>query len=83
VSGDADHEVVTILKRLQAARIVDDVVVQVPFAGQLDVLFTKSGEDMVVMVSDKTDLVRVVGRWRETDVAPSEIEDVVRHWPRP
>lgn len=70
------------LLRLQAVGVVDDVDVQQPYDDTTDILVTRlGGEGFLVTATTRAELVRVVGRRRECDVAPDELERTIREWP--
>lgn len=70
------------LLRLESEGVINSVNVRQPYDDTTDVTFDRlSGEGFLVMATTKAELVRVLGRRRECDVAPDELEQTIREWP--
>lgn len=70
------------LLRLESEGVIKGVNVRQPYDDTTDIVFNRlGGEEFLVMATTKTELVRVVGRRREWDVAPDELEQTIREWP--
>ncbi len=81
---DFQSQIASVLTRLHAQGVIADLTVR---PGSLrdprlaDMLFGLYGEGMLVMVADHAPAtVRVVGRRREVDVAPGELETTLLAW---
>jgi hypothetical protein len=70
------------LLRLESEGIINSVNVQQSYDETTDIVFNRvGGEGFLMMATTNTELVRVVGRRRECDVAPEELEQTIREWP--
>jgi hypothetical protein len=73
-------EVLSIITDLEAEGLVTEVRARIPHPGSLDIGFKIGAEDMLVMVADGVPDVRIVGKRREYDRPPTELDSVLRDW---
>ena len=67
-----------VVRRLSNEGVIRSLEVRRPGPGLTDLLFAINDEDMLVMVREGHDLVRLVGRLSETDLPATDLEQEIR-----
>jgi hypothetical protein len=82
--SDFQNRIVSTLTDLEARRHISALDVRPSALGNptlADVLFELNGESMLVMVADHApETVRIVGKGREVDIAPDDLESTLLAW---
>ncbi len=73
-------DVLGIITDLEAEGLVTGVRARITHPGSMDIGFKIGTEDMLVMVADWIPDVRIVGKRREYDRLPTELDGVLRDW---